>query len=192
MTMTPPVYLTGPHKLVDLRLLSINDLPGLVMGANNYEIQRFMGAINGPVSEQFERKWLERVIEPTDKHIVFGVVERGSGQLAGSMGLHNIDHINGKAGTGAFFWNSACHGRGLGTDAKFAMLHWAFRAWPIRKINSSVLANNPRSRAYQEKTGYKEVGRREAEYYRDGQYWDEILMEVFRDKFMLAYDAYVA
>lgn len=191
MTITP-IYLTGPRGLVDLRLLSLADLPGLVHGANNPELQQHLGFRNGPISESDERKWLDCAMKPSEKEIVLGVVSRASGELAGSMGLHRIDHMNQTASTGAFLWNKSCLGQGLGTDAKFALLYWAFTSMPLRKVTSSVLSSNPRSKRYQEKTGYREVGRYRAQHFRNSQWVDEILMECFRDEFMKAYQDYVS
>lgn len=190
--MTPPVFLTGPRKLVDLRLLTVEDLSDVLPGVNDPEIQAYMAKLCGPVSEQFEQNWLKRVSQPSETDIVLGVVERGTGRLAGCMGLHQIDLRNRNASTGAFLWNKDCFGLGLGTDAKFAFLHWAFMAMPLRKVYSQVYASNPRSKAYQEKTGYKEIGRRQEHVYRNGAYVDEIQMEVFRVEFMAAYEVYMS
>jgi RimJ/RimL family protein N-acetyltransferase len=83
-------------------------------------------------------------------------------------------------------------GKGYGTEAKMLLLHYAFDTLNLRKICSSVISFNERSHKYSLKCGYKEEGRRKAQLFRDGKYWDEIQLAVFRKDWLLLWKKFQA
>lgn len=171
-----------------LRLYTQDDLDAIVEGVNKPHLQKHV-MLAGPLSRAQQQEWLEKAMEPTATNKVFAV-ETMDGELLGSMGLHRIDLINGVASTGALLFNEPYLGKGYGTDAKFALLNWAFNALPLRKITSEVKATNPRSRAYQEKNGYTCVGTFTNHLFVDGEYVDVYIMELWRDVFFRKYGEY--
>jgi len=181
------VFIDG--NLVILRPLQREDLPTVLRWMNDLEITRFLNAYR-PLMIEDEEKWYEGLIGSTT-NMVFAIETKGEdSKFIGTMGMHGINHRCQHAGTGALIGDSSCHGRGYGTDAKMHLLRWAFDTLNLRKVTSFVLANNPRSKRYLEKTGYCEVGVRRAHHFVDGEFVDEYIMEVFRDDFMKVWDTY--
>jgi RimJ/RimL family protein N-acetyltransferase len=162
----------------------------MLVGINDLEIAKHI-MTHLPVSRKKEQEWIEKVKNPTSNDIVL-MVETITGERCGVMGLHNINHMHGTCTTGAVFPNKELHGKGYGVDAKFALLHYAFMTLNMRKVCSSVKASNPRSKAYQERNGYKHVGTRYKQLCVDGEYVDEYLMEVFKEDFLPLYEAHIA
>lgn len=171
-----------------LRLYTEDDLEAVLDGVNKPHLQKHV-MMAGPLSRAQQKKWLEGAMEPDQHNKVFAV-EAWDGALLGSMGLHKIDLFHGMATTGALFFNEAYFGRGYGTDAKFALLNWAFNTLPLRKVVSEVKATNPRSKAYQEKNGYTCIGTFEKHLFVEGEYVDVHLMQLWRDVFFEKYRAY--
>jgi RimJ/RimL family protein N-acetyltransferase len=115
--------------------------------------------------------------------VVLGI-QAIDGPFIGVMGLHGISWPDGTATSGACIGNTNYHNKGCGTDAKMLLLEYAFQTLNLRKVCSTVFAFNRRSRSYNEKCGYVVEGVRQAHVFRNGAYHDEILMAVFRDKWL--------
>ena len=172
-----------------LRLVKEEDTDFMLIGINDQEMLQFIQSYL-PVPRAKEMEWIQKVMNPTPTDIVF-VVETKGGERLGVMGLHTINHLHGTCMTGALFTNKLMLGQGYGVDAKFALLHYAFMTLNMRKVCSAVKANNPRSRAYQERNGYRHVGTRVKQFYVNGEYVDEYLMEVWRHDFIPLYEAHM-
>ncbi len=170
------VFLQGPN--VVLRPIMRDDIPDLLHWINDPKVNRYISSVM-PIMEVDEEEWFEKLPKRKPKDIVLGIVVEG--KLIGNMGLHDIDSIARTATTGALIGESQYWGRGFGTEAKMILLNYAFNTLNLRKICSSVIAFNERSRRYSEKCGYTLEGIRKQQFYKEGQYWDEIMLSVFKD-----------
>lgn len=155
---------------------------------NDPETRQFLSG-TFPITLEGERSWVDSLEKSPDRGIHL-IIETHDGTPIGTMGFHYINWVNRVAGTGALIGEKEYWGRGYGTDAKMALLFYAFQTLNLRKICSDVLASNPRSLAYLKKTGHKEVGRRIRDVYRYGHYVDLILVEVFKPDFMKVWRVY--
>jgi RimJ/RimL family protein N-acetyltransferase len=181
------IFLRG--KKVILRPVEDRDLPELQRWINDPETIR--GTLQFlPQSETDEREWLERMRK--NRQAVFLAVETLDGRHIGSIGLFAISWRDGTASTGTLIGEKDCWNKGFATDAKMTLLNYAFNTLNLRKIHSSSLEFNERSLHYNLKCGYREEGRRVKQFYRDGRYWDEILIAVFRDDWLPLWEAYQA
>jgi len=69
------------------------------------------------------------------------------------------------------FWN-----KGLGTEAVRILIEFAFGELNVNKIKLQVFSFNKRAIRSYEKNGFKIEGVLREEVYRNGQYYDEIVM----------------
>ena len=173
-TSTEIVFLKSNRVI--LRPVLKKDLPQLLKWINDIEIQQYLNA-HLPVMEAEEDEWFD-ALHKSRSQVVFAIV--ADGKLIGNMGIHNIDHRNGTASTGALIGNKKYWGKGYGSEAKMILLNYAFNTLNLRKVSSSVIAFNERSYNYSKKCGYKDEGRLKAQHYAFGKYWDEILLAVFQ------------
>jgi RimJ/RimL family protein N-acetyltransferase len=179
------VFLKG-HKVI-LRPVEETDLPVMQRWINDSDVSRGLLAYL-PMSMAAEREWLETTRKNTTGMIL--AVETLAGRHIGSIGLHGISGRDGTAFTGTLIGEKDCWGQGYATDAKMQLLHFAFHTVNLRKIYSSALEFNIASWRYNLKCGYKEEGRRVAQFYRDGRYWDEILLACFREEWEPLWEQY--
>lgn len=177
--MTRVPFIVG--RKTTLSLLEKEDVPQIQRWVNNSEVTRFL-RVYLPMSRHTEEEWFEKISKATDQ-VVLGI-ENKEGNLIGTMGVHGIDYRNGTATTGALIGEPDYFGKGYGTDAKMYLLHWAFTELNLRKVCSQVLATNPRSKRYLEKTGYREVGVKKAHELFQGSFVDMYIMEIFKDEFL--------
>jgi len=167
--------------VTNLVILEKTDVPTIHVWANDSEITQYLQLFL-PMSRAAEDSWFESLNkQPND--VVLGI-ETKDGVLIGTMGLHRIDYRHGTATTGAMLGNKEYIGKNYGTDAKMHLLHWAFTTLNLRKVCSEVLASNPRSKRYLEKTGYREVGCRKKHTFVKGEYVDQYIMEIFKEDFL--------
>jgi len=180
--MSDLIFLKG--KRVVLRPLLESDIPSMLRWINDPEVNQYL-CIYTPQMEQDQKNWLERVRESQKRgtDLVFAI-ETSDGECIGNMGIHGISWKDRTATTGALIGEEEYWGKGYGTEAKMLLLDYAFNTLNLRKIYSSVIAFNGRSRAYSLKCGYKEEGVRKDHWYRKGQYWDEILLAVFKEDWL--------
>lgn len=158
----------------------------LMQWINDPDTRQFLMRF-APVMLEGEEKWLSEMALGTAhmspvQNVVFLLVNKATNKRVGTMGLHRIDWKNRNAVTGTLIGAKESRERGLGSDAKTLLLNWAFNELGLNKVESRVLAFNERSLAYAKKCGYAEVGRLKRHIWRDGQWHDEIILEVHAEE----------
>jgi RimJ/RimL family protein N-acetyltransferase len=171
------IFLRG--QIVNLRPLAKADVPQLTLWINDPDIRQFIVNIF-PQTEKNEEDWFNR-LGSDESNIILGI-ETLDGTLIGTMGLHRIDWINRTATTGALIGNKEYWGRGFGTDAKMALLEYAFNTLNLRKICSEAYAFNKRSVHYSLHCGYKIEGKKRKQVFKNGKYWDVIQLGLFKEE----------
>jgi RimJ/RimL family protein N-acetyltransferase len=173
------VFLKGART--ELRPVQAADIPLLTKWVNDPDVRRYVTNIF-PVTEESEREWQDSLKKKSHTDVVLVIAVKG--KPIGVMGLHRIDWQNRTATTGALIGEKKYWGKGYGTDAKMALLEYAFNTLNLRKIISRVKAFNGRSKRYSEKCGYIVEGRLKDMFLIDGKYWDEIILSVTREQWL--------
>jgi RimJ/RimL family protein N-acetyltransferase len=168
-------------KKVTLRPVSEKDIPLFLRWFNDPEVRQFVTTIF-PVTEKSEQEWVESLGKKSDKDVVLVIEVKG--RPIGTMGLHRINWQDRTATTGAVIGEKSFWGKGYGTDAKMTLLNYAFNTLNLRKIISMTLGFNGRSKRYSEKCGYREEARLKAQHFKNGQYWDEIILALFKEEWL--------
>lgn len=174
------VFLKG-KKVILRPLRKSSDLEYTLRWINDPEIRRYLTTFL-PISEQKEESWFDEMLE-SEKNLVFAIeIWDGifNGVFIGTIGLHQINWKDGIATSGTLIGEKEHWNAGYGTDAKMILLDYAFNTLNLRKICSSVLEFNIRSLRYNLHCGYKIEGRRKKQIFKDGKYWDEIILAVFK------------
>ena len=175
--LKPVVFRQG--KLVRLRPPEERDLPLFVRWINDPEVSRFL-ASNTPYSMIAERAWVDGLSTKRDDFVL--VIETLDGDVPiGTIGLHGVSLLHGTATTGTLIGEKEYWGKGYGTEAKMLLLQFAFHTLNLRRISSLVISYNKRSLAYAKKCGYVYEGRRKKFIFRDGKYWDDVQLVVWRE-----------
>jgi RimJ/RimL family protein N-acetyltransferase len=185
---TPVIFLRS--KKVILRPINREtDLPKLIKWINDPEIRRFLLPYL-PVSHEMEQEWLDSLEKSAANQIVLAI-ETLDGNFIGTMGIHHINWKDRTAVTGTLigekkYRSTKRRRKGYGTDAKMAVLDYIFNTLNLRKVCSSVIVFNERSLHYSLKCGYKIEGRRRKQIFKDGEYYDEIMLGVFKEEWLAA------
>lgn len=152
--------------------------------------------MRGPIHMEEEIEWVQGLWKKKDRHIVFAVLKH-EGTAAdrtytyvGHTGLHGIQFPNAHASTGSILGNLDNLGKGTGTEAKLLLMYHAFQVRGLRKLTSQVKGFNAQSLGHLIKAGYRIVGRFTKHEFHEGNYVDEILLEVFREDWEPIWEKY--
>lgn len=182
--MQPPIFLRG--HLVDLRLLDKDaDFERCWTWINDPDVWQYL-AVDRPTSRTEEEEFFAK---PRPDRIPFAMVTK-EGAHIGNIGLNNISRTHGTAFTGTLIGVKEFWGKGYGTDAKMALLRFAFDALNLRKILSHVLAFNERSANYAKACGYELEAVFRDEMFKAGRYVDTLRFAVYRPQFEAAWERY--
>ncbi|MFH1315749.1 MAG: GNAT family protein, partial [Candidatus Uhrbacteria bacterium] len=149
------------------------DLPHFLHMINDPDVRGFLTTTQ-PISSEEEADWLE-VLRKDLTRVIMTIFFEDSGEVVGNLGLHRISWVNRYATFGIMIGNKKRWGQGLGKQATELMLEHAFHTLGLRMIKSSVLAPNMASVALHRSVGFQEDFRRPGQYFRDGEWVDEII-----------------
>ena len=148
-----------------------------------------------PHSLEMVKEWIRNHDKERGKAEGFAILRRdaetdGGWRFVGHTGIHGIKWPNGTATTGSMIVDAESRGKGCGTEAKLLLLYHAFYILGLRKVHSRVKAWNAQSLGHLLKCGYQIVGRHKQEEFHEGEFVDEILLEVFRNEWEPVWQAY--
>jgi RimJ/RimL family protein N-acetyltransferase len=171
-------FLIGPT--VYLRPLERGDAPTLVAWFNDPEVTHYLLQYR-PMTLAAEEEFLRRIGESTTD-LALGVVVGQTGQLVGVTGLHQVDARNRHASFGITLGEKGAWGKGYGTEATRLMVRHAFQTLNLNRVWLHVYEYNARGLRAYEKVGFRVEGRLRQDTFREGRYWDTLVMGILRDE----------
>jgi RimJ/RimL family protein N-acetyltransferase len=104
--------------------------------------------------------------------------------LIGFVALHNIEWNNQSCLLAIGIGNADYRGKGYGKDALWLILRYAFYELNLNRVGLDVISNNiPAIEAYK-KVGFSVEGSMRNAVYRDGKYYDRIIMGILRNEWI--------
>ena len=100
----------------------------------------------------------------------------------GGINLNSIDYKNGTFGVGLRIYRPY-RNKGYGEDAFRIVLRYAFFERRLQKCNSGCVSINEPSRKCHLKIGFREEGLLRRSAYTNGQYYDNLLLGLFKEEF---------
>jgi len=180
------IFLKG-RKVILRPLNKETDLEHITRWINDQEVTQYLFAYL-PATKQSEAEWLGSLDKDKDQIVL--AIETLNGKFIGSMGLHRINWKDRIATTGAMIGEKTYWGKGYGTDAKMLLLEYAFNTLNLRKICSTVIAFNQRSLRYSLHCGYKIEGKLRKQIFKNGRYWDEFVLGLFKKDWLPIWKRY--
>ena len=168
---------------VYLDAITKDDLPDYVKWFADMEFQRFLNpGIVFPFSAEDEEDWYEiqRKERQQGKSYSFAIRLKDGATHVGGCGLMRINWQARSAMAGINIGARENWGKGYGTDAMRVLLRYAFMELNMNRVGLEVFSYNPRAIRSYEKCGFREEGRVREAIFRDGVYFDKILMGILR------------
>ena len=128
-----------------------------------------------------ERFFERNVTDERSKRLVIETAEFG---VIGYTGLWGIDWVDRRATTGIIIGRKEAQGKGYATDALWSLMRAAFEYVGLHRLDAEIFEFNERSlKLYVDRCGWKEEGRRRLHVFRDGRYWDRVLVGITADDY---------
>lgn len=167
-------------KRIYLRPLEPEDATALLPWANDDEVTRFL-LLWRPQTLADERAFIERA-RTHETNVTLAIALRRDDRLIGSAGFHVINLKDRTATFGIMIGDKREWGRGYGTEATQMMVDYGFDTLNLNRIDLRVTEYNPRGIGAYEKVGFIREGVLRSDTYREGRYWNTILMSILRDE----------
>ena len=133
-----------------------------------------------PLTLKEEEEWLDRVAR--DEGVVtLGIVVRETDRLIGATGLHQADLRNRHSCFGILIGEKTEWGKGYGTEATGLVVRYAFETLNLNRVWLHAFEYNQGGLRAYEKVGFRREGVLRQDCFRDGRYWDTIVMGVLRE-----------
>ncbi|MCB9224690.1 MAG: GNAT family N-acetyltransferase [Crocinitomicaceae bacterium] len=113
----------------------------------------------------------------------FAICLNDTNQHVGNVKLDFFDDKANLIELGIMIGEKSAWGRGIGFEACLLAMRYGFKEMGVRKIWLAVYENNPGAIRLYEKLGYKHEGRLRKHVYINGEYYDKLLMGIFKTEF---------
>jgi len=166
-----------------LRPLMQDDAPAVARLAGRREIADTTISIPHPYSEEQARYWIAESADlfAQGKSVVFGVQLKRGGNLAGGIGLRDIDTEHSLAELG--FWVAVEYwGQGYATEAARAVVGFAFEQLGLNRVYAHHMVRNPASGRALAKLGMKVEGLLRQRVRKWGVFEDVVPLAVLREE----------
>jgi RimJ/RimL family protein N-acetyltransferase len=172
-----------PGKKVRLRAVEESDLPLLHSWANDEALWANLGGWRFPTSFDSIKGWFAGLRgDSLNLRLVIEAID--DGQVIGTANLVDIDWKNNHAFHGMMLGPVDLRGKGYGFDTVMAVMRYAFDELHLERLDGDIIEYNEASyRLYVGKCGWKEEGRQRRWHFRQGRYWDKIIVGVTRDDY---------
>ncbi len=179
---TRSAFLTG--AAIDLVVLTEADAVLTHHWFNDQETARYLGRYGRPMIESDAASYYKAAATDTSR-IVLGIFHKEQQVLIGTIGLHDIDHLNQTAELGIVVGVHEERGKGVGTEAITLLAQHAFQRLNLRNLTLRVLGGNTRAYRCYQRLGFVETGRLTEHLFRESTWVDEILMRLHREDLSL-------
>ena len=126
---------------------------------------------------------LWRLANEAEDAVVFAIAERKGGKAVGTCGLYLIQWVARRAQFNILIGEPSAWDKGYGTEAAQLILDYAFDVLNLNSVQLGVNADNARAVRSYEKIGFVREGVRRQFVYRNGRYYDSVMMSVLRDEY---------
>lgn len=118
--------------------------------------------------------------------VAFAIVDRKTKKTVGCCGLYAIQWICRRADFRILIGESSAWSRGLGSEAARLTVAYGFDKLNLETIYLGVNTENKRAIKSYEKAGFVPEGVRRKLIYRNGRYYDALMMSILREEYFAA------
>ncbi|WP_097025959.1 GNAT family N-acetyltransferase [Clostridium peptidivorans] len=168
---------------VCLRAYKEEDIKIATGFVNDKELKKFLvTTIPFPMSLWEEEAWIRSQTGNENGEYNFAIEHLETNKYIGGCGIQKVNWISRVATVGIMIGDKDYWGKGYGTDAMKVLMQFIFKNMNINKIRLSTFSFNERAKKSYEKCGFKVEGVLKDEIFKEGKYYNEIIMAAFREE----------
>jgi len=169
---------------IKLREYREEDIETVQKYINDPEVKKLLHAgIPYLYTLEDEEKWYESLSAQKDTYS-FAIETLEDKKYIGGCGINKVDWKNSVVDVGIFIGDKNYWGKGYGTDAMGVLVKFIFEQLNVNKIKLQVFSFNERAIKSYKKCGFKVEGVLRQEIFREGKYYDDIVMGLLKDEFV--------
>lgn len=134
----------------------------------------------GKCEENFEHWFLSE----SDSQISFQIMTPDRQKAIGIANLRSIDWLNRSAEFTIFIGNKSYWNKGIGKGVTRAMTELAFKEYNLHRLMLRVYSHNQRAINVYKKIGFKEEGRLRHTLFRNGSWFDTMVMSILSTDYL--------
>jgi ribosomal-protein-alanine N-acetyltransferase len=151
-----------------------SDISSLVRYANNRKIWlNLRDLFPHPYTVADAEKWIA-ICESHQGPTTNFAIELG-GEVVGGIGCRLFDDVDSKTAEIGYWLGEPFWGRGIATSVLMQITDYAFRVFPLERLQARVYEWNPASARVLEKAGYELEGRLRRSIFKEGRMGDSLL-----------------
>ncbi len=164
---------------VFLRGLVLDDVNELFNYWNNKDFMNYSGRIN-PYSKEELINWIQATWKEREekKAFTFAIIKINDKVIIGTIRLKIVNIISRRADISIGIFNPIFRDKGLGTESLKLLIDFAFNTMNFLSLELKVFTKNKRAVSCYEKLGFKKVGVRRKADFVDGEYLDDLVMDL--------------
>ena len=168
--------------LVKLRAYKESDIEKAVEFINDEEVKKFLDSnIPFPITKWQEEEWIKSRKSNSDYTYDFAIEDLETGKYIGGCSINECNLKSRNCTIGIMIGDKDYWDKGYGSDALSVLIKFIFEEVNMNKIKLGVFSFNNRAIACYKKLGFIEEGILKKELYRNGKYYDIILMSLFKE-----------
>ena len=148
---------------------------------SDMEVTRYLSRMMPPSLTE-EKEWFEKTSR-SDGDVIWAIM--AGDRLIGTSGIHGIDWLNRRAGTGSMIGEKDEWRKGYASEAHRLRTKFAFSNLGLEKLTSSAVVENVGSIRALEKSGYQQWGIARRHIWAEGKWHDMWHGEVLREEWLL-------
>jgi RimJ/RimL family protein N-acetyltransferase len=177
--MSRSYFLKGQR--IGLRAVEESDAQAYARWLDDEMVTTYLEMGLRPVRRKDAAAFLE--LANSDDAVVFAIDDLEGGRVVGTCGLYLIQWACRRAQFNILIGERAAWDKGFGTEAARLCLDYAFDKLNLNSVQLGVNAENERALRSYEKVGYVREGVRREFIYRNGRYYDMVVMSVLRKEY---------
>lgn len=168
-------------KKIILRAYKDEDIDKAYKFVNDKElIKNLSPGIGFPTTYKEEVEFINSQKKNSKGTYDFAIEVIENGEYIGGCGINDVNWQTRVAIVGIMIGNKDYWNNGYGTDTMNTLIRFVFQEMNINKIRLQVYSFNKRAIRCYEKCGFEIEGILKDEIYKEGKYYDEIVMSLFR------------
>ena len=170
-------------RRVRLRAVEEGDLPLLHAWANDQALWSHLGGWRLPSSLDSAKAWFSGLKSDAD-NLRLVIEPLAGGPPVGTANLVGLDWKNRHAEHGLMLAGAETRRQGYGRDTVEAVMRYAFQELGLHRLHTDIIENNAASHAlFTDACGWVVEGRQADWHYRQGRYWDRVLVGITADQY---------
>lgn len=151
---------------------------------NDIETQSYLGSMYWEIVFKENEEEYYEMIRKDKTNRTFIIYVDDEKKTIWNVSLFNLDFFNKKAELGISIFDKESRNKGYWTEAINLILEFAFEVLSLNKVNLKFVKFNKRAERVYEKCWFKKCWVLRQESLRWWKYYDDILMEIFREDYL--------